>query len=235
MWCAGSLRNVAACALVAALFGCGESERSNGGAGAGGTGNVAGTSGGSGGSGAGTGGTTGGTAGAMATGGTAGGSSGAGGGSGAGGSSGGSTGGQGGEGGAGGSGDYFISVLVDGVPVRAEMSVRAFWFQGLLDGWLELEGSTGERTFYFVVRNVVASNVCSYMTMQDLALPPTMVEASFVDGGVCNVTVTTAAPEIGDVFEGTFDAAVAALGGSDLTLLTEGRFRAPRTPDGGAQ
>ena len=54
-------------------------------------------------------------------------------------------------------------------------------------------------------------------------------------GGSCSVTVTRAAPNLGDETEGTFSGVLGvAIGGTDATppiAVTNGRFRAPRVAD----
>jgi hypothetical protein len=140
--------------------------------------------------------------------------------------------GSGGAGGAGGSGDYFVSVFEDGVPIRAETDVRAYWYEGLQPGWLLVEAFTEDHAFYLLVLNALSSKACSYMVSAAVPRTPQTERGSFVEGGSCNVTVTATAPEVGDVFEGTFSAVVGAFVGAPLVTLTEGRFRAPRIPDG---
>jgi hypothetical protein len=126
-----------------------------------------------------------------------------------------------------------VSAVVDGVPIRAEMNVQAYWFQGLLDGWLELQGATEDRVFYVVLLNALSDDACSYLVFAPLPFEPFTAAGSYVEGGSCDVTVTATAPAVGDIIEGTFSAVVGPLGASPLLALTDGRFRAPRTPDNG--
>jgi hypothetical protein len=219
MWCAVVLGKMAAAALVIGVIaGCGESSGvtatpgAGGGAGAGmagdaGSGGALGESGGLGGGGSGR--------------------AGFGGGGGAGGGSGGSGGAGASGGSSAGSSEYFISAVVDGVPVRAEMNVRTFWFQGLTEAQLALEGVNADWRFDFVVGNYESSTACTYVV-----LTPVNVEGrsagSYVEGGSCDMTVTADAPNVGDVLSGTFSAVVGTFTGEPLVTLTDGRFRAPR-------
>jgi hypothetical protein len=112
------------------------------------------------------------------------------------------------------------------------MDVRVFWYQGVLDGWLILEGSAENHEFDFVVQNASSSNACSYVVSAALPRMPATERASYAEGGSCDVMVTVTAPNVGDVFEGTFSAVVGTYAGTPLVTLTDGRFRAPRLPDG---
>jgi hypothetical protein len=203
--------------MLVMLAGCGESTAGTGIEGAGATGGAAeaGSSGSAGGSGSGSGGRAGGGGGVSAS---------------AGGS--GRAGASGGGGAGGSSSEYFISALVDGMPVRAEMNVRTYWFQGLSEVQLALEGSTADRRFDFVFGNYVAENPCNYVVLNSVPVMAGQAEASFVEGGSCDMTLTALAPNVGDIIEGTFSAVVGPLGAGPLVTLTEGRFRAPRAADG---
>jgi hypothetical protein len=157
------------------------------------------------------------------------GGAGVGGGAGTGGRGGANASGSGGTGGT--SSEYFISAVVDGVPVRAEMNVQALWFQGLTEAQLALEGSTADRRFDVVVGNYASSNSCIYLVLTPVPEVPGQAAGSFVDGGSCEMTLAAAAPKVGDVLEGTFSAVVGTIGAAPLVTLTDGRFRAPRVPD----
>jgi hypothetical protein len=136
------------------------------------------------------------------------------------------------SGGAGGSSsEYFISAIVDGVPIRAEMNVQALWFQGLLEGSVGLEGSTAEQRFDFVLDDYVSPNACTYLVLSSLPLDQGQGAGSFVEGGSCEAMLTAAAPNVGDILEGTFSAVVGMFNGTPLVTLTDGRFRAPRVAD----
>jgi hypothetical protein len=139
--------------------------------------------------------------------------------------------GSGGASGSAGSSEYFVGAVVDGVPTRAEWGVQAYWFKGLLDGWLMVEGHTDDRVFNLLVMNALSSDACSYMVFGDLPRTSTTDRGSFVEGGSCSVKVTATAPNIGDVLEGTFSGLVGAIGVSRILTVTDGRFRAPRPPD----
>jgi hypothetical protein len=117
------------------------------------------------------------------------------------------------------------------VPTRAEINARAFWFQGLQQGWLEVDGWTADRRFFLLVQNAINPNACSYMVLGDRPQVVSTERISLVEGGSCNVMVTATAPNVGDIIEGTFSGAVAAPG-SPLVTLTNGRFRVPRIADG---
>jgi hypothetical protein len=219
------MEKLAGTLMLVMLVGCGESTARSGTEGAGATAG-AGAAGGSG-TASGSGGRAGGSGGVSASAGENGraGTSG-------GGPAGGVGGASGGGGANGGSSEYFVSALVDGTPVRAEMNVRTYWFQGLSEAQLALEGSTADRRFDFVFGNYVAENPCNYVVLNSVPVVGGQAEASFVEGGRCDMTLTALAPNVGDIIEGTFSAVVGPLGSGPLVTLTEGRFRAPRVPDG---
>jgi hypothetical protein len=134
-------------------------------------------------------------------------------------------GGPGGVGGSPGSGG-FITGDVDGVRVRGETQAVSYWWSGLLDGWLAAEGSTAEWTWMLIVKNLAGPAACSYAMLTPPG-DPTKTFASYVEpDGRCDVTVTAAAPNVGDNLEGTFTATLVR--GTMAKVVTNGAFRLPR-------
>lgn len=149
--------------------------------------------------------------------------------------SGGSTGGTGtGTGGsAATSAEYYVTADLDADTVSATTDVSAYWFPGLLEGRISVTGTADSRTWYFMILNAVSDEACAggYITLDDLANEPGASElATFWEGGSCTVAVTQAAPNVGDVLEGTFEAVLANPQGSAVSV-TNGHFRAPRAAD----
>ena len=138
---------------------------------------------------------------------------------------GGDAGGPGGTSGSPGSGG-FITADVDGVTVRGEAQAVSYWFQGLLQGWLAAEGSNAEWTWMLIIENLNGPGACSYGLLApggDTAV----AFASYVPpDGRCDVTVTAAAPNVGDNLEGTFTATLKR--GTTTKVVTNGAFRVPR-------
>ena len=173
-----------------------------------------GTAGGAGGTGgAGTTGTAGrgGSAAAGTSGGTAGASGGASGSAGGVGASGGASG-SAGASGAGGSAvaGYYITGDVDGVTVRAEMGAVAYWWSGIVTGTIAADASAASWAWSLIVVN--GTNVASNCSAAEIFLsPPGHPEMGFAksNGGSCSVQVTQAAPNVGDILEGTFTATLA--------------------------
>ena len=211
-----TVRLLACAVALAGLVGCGASSRSGdladtGGTGAGSAGVSSNSSGGAGA-----------RAGSTGAGGNA---------SGAAGGSAGSSGGNGGTGTSGAGGDYFVSALVDGELLRAEIDVKAYWWPGLIEGWLGVEAETENRQWYFVVQESGTGNVCSYIVLAGIPEVATQDLASFWEGGNCEVALTHAAPNVGDILEGTFNAELKAPAGQLGVTVTEGEFRIPRIED----
>jgi len=129
------------------------------------------------------------------------------------------------------SGD-FITADLDGVRFRAafEPSARVGGFDGaeisldagktsLLDGW------------NLSVPNRVGTTTCppSWMALFQLNAP---IVCSDGPAASCSVTVTAAAPALGDVFEGTFTATLSPFGADPstarMTVVTNGAFHVTR-------
>ena len=195
-----------------------------------------GTAGGAGGvGGAGTTGTAGrgGSAPAGTSGGTAGASGGASGSAGGVGASGGASG-SAGASGAGGSAiaGYYITGDVDGVTVRAEMGAVAYWWSGIVTGTIAADASAASWAWSLIVVN--GTNVASNCSAAEIFLyPPGHPEMGFAksNGGSCSVQVTQAAPNVGDILEGTFTATLANPAQTQTKQVTNGRFRVPRVAE----
>jgi len=125
----------------------------------------------------------------------------------------------------------FIMADVDGVTIRAELQAGAYFWSGLVDGWLDAEARSSEWIWTISVRNSLGSSMG-----EDTALfavgSTTTIFASYTTGGSSEVAVTATAPHAGDVLEGTFSATLARLGGPAMTAtVTNGSFRLARVAE----
>jgi hypothetical protein len=134
-------------------------------------------------------------------------------------------GGAGGTGGSPSSGG-FITGDVDGVTVRGETQAVSYWWSGLLEGWLAAEGSTAEWTWTLIVQNVAGPAACSYALLAPAGDANKAFASYAQPDGRCDVTVTAAAPNVGDNLEGTFTATLVR--GTTAKVVTNGAFRVPR-------
>jgi hypothetical protein len=138
----------------------------------------------------------------------------------------------GGRGGAGGTAEHHVVGDRDGVTVRGETQAVAYWFQGLTDGSIVIEGSDDEWTWYLLVTNSETASACAGGYLELIKRGSNGIDgfASFHAGGACTVAVTHAAPAVGDLLEGTFAATVYPILGPNTspTSITNGRFRVPR-------
>jgi len=188
-------------------------------AGAGGSAGTAGTAGAAGGSGnTGAAGTTAGAAGAAGVAGAAG-AAGAGGAAGTAGSG----------GGAGGATSYYIVGDIDGVTDRAEMNPVAYKYQGTATAELRVDASSTMWNWTVVVNNPTVGCGINLVRRGNFT-----AYTSALTGGSCTHTVTPAAPNVGDVLEGTFSGTVVIFTGATGTppmTITNGRFRVPRIAD----
>ena len=132
-----------------------------------------------------------------------------------------------------GSGDYFVTADLDGATLNATGDVKAYWFTGLLPGWISVIGTAGTRRWALVIRNDPVATACDggYITLEDLTDESVAsFLATYPEGGSCSVTVTEAAANVGDVIEGTFEGVLSSFE-EPMVIMTNGRFRALRTPD----
>jgi hypothetical protein len=160
-------------------------------------------------------------------GGSAGATAGSGGGS-AGGGSGGAGGSSSGGSGAGGAVAGYITGTVDGVVYRAEFDPKA-GVQGVLGGRIWMTAGTNAmvtRGWNVYAQNQVGMHDCSqgWVGLFDGNGDPRSDM-----GGSCNVDVTSAAPEIGDVIAGTFTATLTSMTPPRTVTVTDGAFRVVRT------
>ena len=149
------------------------------------------------------------------------------------GSGGGGSGGGGSGGGAGGASGYFITADVDGATMRGETNVRAYWFQGLQPGYLSLTASGTGWSWTLVFVNMTGTPACGTASVQLSYDDASMGSyGTFHAGDTCAFTVSSAAPTVGDVLEGTFSA---MMSGSPTNhpnrVATSGAFRVPRVED----
>lgn len=156
----------------------------------------------------------------------------AGGGAGTGGSgSGGKAGGSGASGAAGkvaGTTGASIAADIDGVTVLADLEARSLWFQGLADFSIALTASTKTQRWFILTDNAVGTTTClsGGYYIELTAEDPAPGGATHKDPGTCNVTLSAAAPEMGDVVEGTFSATL--VDGDAVHEVTNGSFHLPR-------
>jgi hypothetical protein len=121
----------------------------------------------------------------------------------------------------------FVTADIDGVTVRVEVDVRS-GTSGVGPGqiWITA-GTTSTDAWNLYISNSVGTSTC----------PPDWV-GQFEDtgdllrseGGSCSVTVTAAAPALGDVIEGTFTATLKTMPPETprTAVVTNGAFRATR-------
>jgi hypothetical protein len=143
------------------------------------------------------------------------------------------SGGSGGAGGTGGASGYFITAEVDGVTMRAETNVRAYWFQGLQPGYLGLTASGSGWSWELVMVNMTGTPACGTASVQ-LNYDDTSMGSygTFHAGDACAFTVSSAAPAVGDVLEGTFSAMMSGMPTTNPDrVATNGSFRVPRVAD----
>lgn len=140
--------------------------------------------------------------------------------------SGGGLGGSTGSAGTGGGGSGFITGAVDGVVVRAESAPKA-GVQGVTDGQIWVVAGMAPAAWNLYVRNQVGMHDCSmgWVGLFDNNGNP----RSDQGGGSCSVNVTSAAPAIGDVIEGTFTATLKSTTPARTVTVTGGAFRVVRT------
>jgi len=120
----------------------------------------------------------------------------------------------------------FITGDVDGVTIRAELQAVSYWWSGLQQGWLEADAQNAEWQWVLIVRNAPGP-ACGYVVLQPVNVG-TMAFATYGIDGACNIDLTAAAPEVGDVLEGTFTATLDQVSGPMLKQVTGGSFRVPR-------
>jgi len=120
----------------------------------------------------------------------------------------------------------FITGDVDGVTIRAELQAVSYWWSGLQQGWIEADAQNAEWQWVLILRNVPGP-ACGYVLLQPVNVS-TMTFASYGMYGACDVDVTAAAPDVGDVLEGTFTATLDQVSGTMLKQVTAGSFRVPR-------
>jgi hypothetical protein len=148
---------------------------------------------------------------------------------------------SGGSSGAAGSsaGEFFIEGRVDGELVRVDATVRAYWFQGLLQGYIYVEALSDELGWSLIVTNYEGNSNCGSGTITLVHTEGNQTTYHLSDpfngtNSGCSVLVEHAAPNVGDVIEGTFSGELKPLPGDPnaTVSVTEGAFRAPRIADG---
>jgi hypothetical protein len=170
----------------------------------------------------------GGGGGSAGSGGGSAGSGGGGGSAGSGGGSAGSGGGSAGSGGTGGGAPGFITGTVDGVVIRADFDPKA-GVMGVLDGRIWMTAGTNatvSRGWNVYAQNQVGMHDCGqgWVGLFDGNGDPRSDQ-----GGNCSINVTSAAPAIGDVIEGTFTATLKSTMPARTVTVTDGAFHIVRT------
>ena len=127
----------------------------------------------------------------------------------------------------------FISADVDGVPVRAELTPTA-GTKGLAYGliWVVAGKTSAADGWNLYILNNVGTNDCPTNWIALFQSGPTL--RSDNPGASCSVTVTAAAPALGDVIEGAFNATLTAVPEPPATVgaahaVTNGAFHVTRT------
>jgi hypothetical protein len=137
----------------------------------------------------------------------------------------------------GGTGEFFVEARVDGEMVRGEADVRAYWYEGLTQGYLNVEAIAGAREWVIGAPNYDGANTCGAATITLMEYDGDQTTYHLSDPFVevqhgCSLLVSNAAPNIGDVIEGTFSGKLTALPGGTTISVTDGAFRAVRIVDG---
>ena len=121
----------------------------------------------------------------------------------------------------------FVTADVDGVPVRVEIDLRS-GTGGLEPGqiWITA-GTVSTNAWNLYIANSVGTSSCP---PDWVALFEETGDTLRAEGGSCSVTVTAAAPALGDVIEGTFTATLKTLApdAPRTAAVTNGAFRATR-------
>lgn len=122
----------------------------------------------------------------------------------------------------------FITGDVDGVTVRVETDFMA-GTAGLAAGQIWVNGGITGPAWNVWVTNSVGTSQCppDWIAVYD---PPGGGGTLRSEGGTCAVTVTRAAPAVGDVIEGTFTATLKTMAPSDprTATVTNGAFHVTR-------
>jgi len=104
--------------------------------------------------------------------------------------------------------------------------------QGLADGmiWMTAGTTSTTRGWTVYIPNSVGTHACVGQTW--IMLLDTASGRTDADGAGCSVTVTRAAPTLGDVIEGTFTATLGSLTtATPLVAVTNGAFHVTRSHD----
>jgi hypothetical protein len=180
---------------------------------------------------------SGGSAGAAGSAGSSGGAGGSGRGGGGGGTAGaGGAGGASGSGGtgAGGTSAAYIVADIDGVTTRAEVEAASYWFQGIASFDIALSAKPGTAAntlrWFILAPNDRGTFTCMPGARYIELTPTAQGGATHTSPGTCSVTITAAAPNVGDVVQGTFTATL--VGQGTVRAVTNGSFRLPRRADG---
>jgi hypothetical protein len=122
----------------------------------------------------------------------------------------------------------FITGDVDGVTVRVETDLMA-GTAGVAAGQIWLSAGVSGAAWNVYITNGVGSSVCppDWIAVYN---PPGGGGMLRSEGGTCSVTVTRAAPEVGDVIEGTFTATLKTMPPSEprTAVVTNGAFHVTR-------
>ena len=119
---------------------------------------------------------------------------------------------------------------MDGVEQVATEHAGAFTPAWLSSGDLLVEADDGGWSWDLNIRNEVSVDACAaeHILLQTKNVFPAHGFDSLATGGACNVQVTRAAPNVGDVIEGIFSAVLPELSGTTRKVVTNGRFRVHR-------
>ena len=134
------------------------------------------------------------------------------------------SGGSTGSAGTGGGAPGFITGTVDGVVVRAESEPKA-GVQGVSDGQIWVVAGMAPTAWNLYVMNQVGMHDCGmgWVGLFDNNGNPRSEQGS------CSVNVTSAAPSVGDVIQGTFTATLKSTTPARTVTVTDGAFRVVRT------
>jgi hypothetical protein len=138
-----------------------------------------------------------------------------------------------GNGGAAPSSEFFIEGVVGGERIVAASDVRAFWYQGLVPGWLLLEAQGENISWTIMVREGTVNQSCGTATItlirEDTGSTMYFLSGWNPDSDPCTLVVAEPPGPVGEVIEGTFAASLSLA--AQPGIPTNGSFRVPRLPD----
>jgi hypothetical protein len=126
--------------------------------------------------------------------------------------------------------EFFIEGAVGDEHIVADMDVGGNWFQGLPDGWLQLEARGENVTWFLSVREGTLNQTCGVATItlmrEDVEKTTYLLSGWGSEADPCSLAVAEPPGPVGEVIEGTFAGSLSLL--AQPGIPTEGSFRVPR-------